>query len=108
MSTSSGLYNVAQGIARRGKGSPLSAREMDIYVGSAALRIDHSDISLHYMTLALMADFLYGLSEAIWDSRWYQEATIDIWTGPPEKKVHVGHGMLTNRGSPPNENTATA
>ena len=108
MLVTAGLYRVAQGISRRGIGSPLSAREMDIYVGSSSMRIDHSDVSLHYMTLGFMADMLYGLSEAIWESRWFQEATIDIWNGPPDKMIHVGHGMLTHRGSPTNENTATA
>ncbi|KAL8831775.1 MAG: hypothetical protein Q9191_000661 [Dirinaria sp. TL-2023a] len=108
MSVSAGLYRIAQGIARRGIGSPLSAREMEIYIGSSSLVIDHSAISLHYMTLGYMADLLYALSESMWQSHWFQEASIDIWNGPPEKRIHVGSGVLTHRGSPLNENTATA
>lgn len=76
------------------------AGERTLKVGSSRLRIEDSDITAHYMTLGIMADVLYGLSNALWDATWLREAQIDIYSGPPGKHYHVGHGYLTNRGTP--------
>lgn len=104
-----GLYQMSKAIARRGIGSPLSNSEGRIEVGSSVLEIHNSDVAPYrYMTLGLMADFLYGLSMEVWRSSWFHEAEIDIYIGSGPKVYHVGHGWLTNRGTPPAGNSATA
>ena len=98
MSSAFGLHRLSQRIATRGLSSPLRKDERAIVIGSSSLKVVDSDVSPYFMTTGVMTDLLYGLADVLFTGHWYMEATIDIWSGNPQK--HVGHGYLINRYTP--------
>ena len=106
MSCVSGLYHLGQRVITPGRGpkSPLRTDERIIEIRSSHLEIRDSDMTAHYMTIEIMNNMLYGISDAVHSGIWFKEAAIDVWNGNPRQ--HVGHGYLTNRYTPGRNVTA--